>query len=91
MEKIVVVVIKPDRQSFEDRSGQGCWIAAPLFLRVAFEKRFVERRAHKGEGLILKGLWIGDASVRLVCDKGACLFWAHGFAIELVDCVQVDR
>ena len=91
MREVVVVVVEAYRQAFEDGSGQGARIETPLFLRVAFEEGFVKGTTNVFQRLFFEVLWLGDAVIRLFGEESASLCRAQGFAIELVDGVQVDR
>ena len=88
VKEVVVVVVEPQRQAFQDRRGQIGGRGAPLLFRIALEEGGVEVGADEGEGLILEGLGIGDIA-GLRRDEIAGFIRAHGSAKELVDRVQV--
>lgn len=90
MIEVVIVVIESNGQAFENAGGQLGGAAAPLFLGIAFEERFVEFFAHKSQCLLFKVLWFLDAEIGFALNKSLCFFRRKGFAEELVDGQQVD-
>ena len=92
VKEIIVVIVKSQRQTFEDRGRQLRRRQPPLFDRIALEKGLVEITPDKAQRLLFKALRLFDRGLRLgLRDKGARLIWAQGFAKELIDGVQVHR
>ena len=85
MEEIVVVIVEAHRQPLQDRGWQIRGRAAPLLDRIALEEGLVEVATDEAQRLLLEGLRIGDSSVGLRLDKGACFVRPKGLAEELVD------
>lgn len=73
--EIIVVVLKSERQAFDDAGRKLFAISAPLLLGVAFDELLIDRAANKFDGLLFEVLWFTDVFLlNLFGDFGFCLF-----------------
>mmetsp|Transcript_15018 Transcript_15018/g.23680 ORF Transcript_15018/g.23680 Transcript_15018/m.23680 type:complete len:200 (+) Transcript_15018:893-1492(+) len=92
MRKVIVFVIEPQRQPFQDRGRQFRGGTAPLLFGVAFKKGLIQIPPDKPQRLFFKALRIRDGGVCLrLFNEAPGLLRTKAAAKELVDGVQVHR
>ena len=91
MVKVIIIVVKTNRQTLKNRRGKLRRLHPPLFDGIALEERLIELFADKTQSLFFKGLRFQDRTVPFFGNKRPGLIWRTGLRKKLVDGMQVDR
>ena len=89
--EIVVVVLKSERQAFDDAGRKLFAISAPLLLGVAFDELLVDRAANEFDGLLFEVLWFIDVFLLNLFGNLGLRFFGGCDAPKLMEGVHVER